>query len=69
VGGPSSRESALLSFGGADMMGMVVGAGLAPGQVHTPLRIGRDQHPVLGDLPVVRTSQPPGSTGGRRKNG
>lgn len=41
---------AALNFGGLDFEGAFASAGLQPGQQGTPLRIGRDQHPLMSAL-------------------
>ncbi|KAG2447562.1 hypothetical protein HYH02_007486 [Chlamydomonas schloesseri] len=41
---------AALNFGGLDFEGAFASAGLQPGQQATPLRIGRDQHPLMSAL-------------------
>ena len=53
-GASSSTSSGLvvsaLGWGGFDMEGHMSGTGIQPGQLHTPMRIGRDQHPLSGLL-------------------
>lgn len=60
-GGPSLVVTAL-GWGGFDMEGHLNATGMQPGQLHVPMRIGRDQHPLSGIL--HRTAQPEPGKGG-----
>ena len=55
--GPSLVVSAL-GWGGFDMEGHLNLTGMQPGQLHTPVRIGRDQHPLSGLLHRTAQSEP-----------
>ncbi|EFJ52699.1 hypothetical protein VOLCADRAFT_85945 [Volvox carteri f. nagariensis] len=46
VGVSVSGARSSLHFGGLDFEGAFAGSGIQPGQQATPLRIGRDQHPL-----------------------
>ena len=46
----SGSVGSVLGWGGFDMEGHMSGTGIQPGQIHTPMRIGRDQHPLSGLL-------------------
>ncbi|KAL6755968.1 regulator of chromosome condensation 1/beta-lactamase-inhibitor protein II [Haematococcus lacustris] len=58
-GDSSQASAALLSPGGVPLAAQLTASGLTPGCVHTPTRIGRDQHP-LGEAHHAAALSPSG---------
>ncbi|KAL6746721.1 regulator of chromosome condensation 1/beta-lactamase-inhibitor protein II, partial [Haematococcus lacustris] len=59
AGDSSQASAALLSPGGVPLAAQLTASGLTPGCVHTPTRIGRDQHP-LGEAHHAAALSPSG---------
>lgn len=64
TGMTSGSVASALGWGGFDLEGHLNLSGLQPGQLHTPMRIGRDQHPLSSLL--HKQSQEPGECDGHR---